>query len=79
MKKLLALPVLLCLASLLSTTTMSQSRTITIDGTVIDCSRIQELGIDRQANLRAARIRVLCGLESPGEPAVGTGAPTPAP
>src|SRR5439155_6580174 len=73
MKKLLALPVLLCLASWLSTTTMSQSRTITIDGTVIDCSRIQELGIDRQANLRAARIRVLCGLESPGEPAVGTG------
>ncbi|PYU86714.1 MAG: hypothetical protein DMG08_29350, partial [Acidobacteria bacterium] len=74
MKKLLALPVVLGLASLLPTTTTPQSRSITIDGAVIDCSRIQELGIDRQANLRAARIRVLCGLESPGEPAAGTGA-----
>src|SRR5206468_9362534 len=73
-KKLLVPPVLLCLASLLPTTTMSQSRSITIDGAVIDCSRIQELGIDRQANLRAARIRVLCGLESPGEPAAGMAA-----
>ena len=72
MKKLLALPVVLGLASLLPTTTTPQSRSITIDGAVIDCSRIQELGIDRQANLRAARIRVLCGLENSGEPAAGT-------
>src|SRR5438876_1638986 len=74
MKKLLALPVVLGLASLLPTTPTPQSRSITIDGAVIDCSRIQELGIDKQANLRAARIRVLCALESPGEPAAGTGA-----
>src|SRR5437762_1684250 len=74
MIKLLALPVVLGLASLLPTTTTPQSRSITIAGAVIDCSRIQELGIDRQANLRAARIRVLCGLENSGEPAAGTGA-----
>src|SRR5438034_7891984 len=74
MKKLLALPVVLGLASLLPTTTTPQSRSITIDGAVIDCSRIQELGIDRQANLRAARIRVLCGLENSGEPAASSDA-----
>src|SRR5881296_3829577 len=74
MKKLFALSVLLVLASLLATTTTSQSRSIIIDGTVFDCSRIEELGIDRQANLRAARIRVLCGLESPGDPTAGSNA-----
>src|SRR5881396_731201 len=75
MKKLLALPVVLGLVSLLPATTTPQSRSITIDGgAVIDCSRIQELGIDRQANLRAARIRVLCGLENSGEPAASSDA-----
>lgn len=36
----------------------------------VECSRIAELGIDKQANLRAASIRVACGLEAPGEPRV---------
>src|SRR3989475_5834528 len=40
-----------------------------------DCSRIAELGIDKQSNLRAASIRVACGLEAPGEPGVVSAAP----
>src|SRR5947208_3425516 len=40
-----------------------------------DCSRIAELGIDKQSNLRAASIRVACGLEAPGEPGVASAAP----
>src|SRR5438552_4146253 len=39
-----------------------------------DCSRIAELGIDKQQNLRAASIRVACGLEAPGEPGVASAA-----
>src|SRR5205823_6032194 len=42
----------------------------------VDCSRIAELGIDRQANLRAAAIRVGCGLEPPGKPGTTSAAPT---
>src|SRR6266571_2635042 len=40
-----------------------------------DCSRIAELGIDKQQNLRAAYIRIACGLEAPGEPGVVSAAP----
>src|SRR5207247_10874100 len=40
-----------------------------------DCSRIAELGIDKQQNLRAASIRIACGLEAPGEPGVVSAAP----
>src|SRR2546425_12869455 len=40
-----------------------------------DCSRIEELGINKQSNLRAASIRVACGLEAPGEPGVVSAAP----
>jgi hypothetical protein len=32
----------------------------------VDCSRIAELGIDKQTNMRAAMIRVGCGVEQPG-------------
>jgi hypothetical protein len=45
----------------------------------VDCSRIAELGIDRQANLRAAAIRVGCGLEPPGKPDTVPPAPGAAP
>ena len=41
----------------------------------VDCSRIVELGIDRQANLRAAAIRIGCGVEPPGKPGTATAAP----
>ncbi|PYR27023.1 MAG: hypothetical protein DMF98_07125, partial [Acidobacteria bacterium] len=41
----------------------------------VDCSRIAELGIDRQANLRAAAIRIGCGVEPPGRPGTASGAP----
>ena len=34
-----------------------------LDG--FDCSQIQALGIDKQANLRAMQIRAQCGLEAP--------------
>ena len=37
-----------------------------VDG--VECSRIHELGIDRQSNLRAGRIRAGCGFESAGRP-----------
>src|SRR5712691_11468156 len=40
-----------------------------------DCARIAELGIDKQQNLRAAYIRIACGLEAPGEPGVVSAVP----
>lgn len=43
--------------------------------TGVDCSRIAARGIDKQANLHAAQIRIACGLEPPGRP--GTGAAEP--
>jgi len=42
----------------------------------VDCSSIAQLGIDRQSNLRAATIRVGCGLEPAGP--TGTVPATPA-
>lgn len=43
------------------------------------CSQVQQLGIDKQANLRAAAIRVGCGLEPAGSPIAVTSAPAEAP
>src|SRR5436190_14878202 len=37
----------------------------------IDCSRIKELGIDKQENLRAGAIMILCGLSEGGKPSHG--------
>src|ERR1700687_870852 len=34
----------------------------------VQCSRVNELGIDKQENLRASMIRVGCGLEAGGDP-----------
>jgi len=34
----------------------------------VQCSRVNELGIDKQENLRATMIRVGCGLEAGGDP-----------
>jgi|GEM_PF-1642622 len=34
----------------------------------VQCSRVNELGIDKQENLRAGMIRVGCGLEAGGDP-----------
>jgi hypothetical protein len=41
-----------------------------IDG--VPCSQITRLGIDKQANLRAARIRAGCGIEPTGSPRPGS-------
>ena len=41
-----------------------------VDG--VPCSQITRLGIDKQANLRAARIRMGCGLEPAGSTAPGS-------
>src|SRR5882757_4731153 len=38
---------------------------------VIDCSRIKQLGIDRQENLRAGAIMIFCGLSEGGKPVSG--------
>src|SRR2546426_4371599 len=35
-----------------------------------DCSKIHELGIDKQDNMRAGAIRIACGLEPGGFPSV---------
>src|ERR1044071_5587218 len=40
---------------------------------MFDCSRIRELGIDRQENLRAGAIMIYCGEASGGEPAPDNG------
>src|SRR6266851_9514394 len=32
----------------------------------VDCSRLTELGIEMQTNMRAAMIRIGCGIEEPG-------------
>jgi hypothetical protein len=48
----------------------------------VDCSSIAALGIDKQMNMRAALIRIGCGVEMPGEPGSvkpGVGAPLPSP
>ncbi len=34
----------------------------------VQCSRVNELGVDKQENLRATMIRVGCGLEAGGDP-----------
>ena len=34
----------------------------------VPCSSIEELGIDKQTNMRAALIRIGCGIEAPGQP-----------
>jgi hypothetical protein len=34
----------------------------------VECARVNELGIDKQENLRASLIRVGCGLEAGGDP-----------
>src|ERR1700737_4357492 len=34
----------------------------------VECARVNELGIDKQENLRASMIRVGCGLEAGGDP-----------
>ena len=33
----------------------------------VDCAHLQDLGLDKQQNLRAASIRVACGVEAPGK------------
>jgi hypothetical protein len=43
----------------------------------VACSQIQQLGIDKQANLRAGAIRVGCGLEAAGSPATADGSAAP--
>jgi hypothetical protein len=40
-------------------------------------SQIQQLGIDKQANLHAAAIRVGCGLEAAGSPTAAAGSAAP--
>src|SRR5882724_3879194 len=39
----------------------------------IDCSKIRELGIDRQENLRAGAIMIHCGLSEGGKPSPASG------
>ena len=39
----------------------------------IDCSKIRELGIDRQENLRAGAIMIHCGLSEGGKPSHASG------
>jgi hypothetical protein len=41
--------------------------------TGFDCSRIHELGIDKQVNLRAGAIMIACGLSDGGMPLHGSG------
>ena len=38
-----------------------------------DCSKIHELGIDKQVNLRAGAIMIACGLSEGGIPFYGSG------
>src|SRR5215472_8963356 len=38
-----------------------------------DCSKIHELGIDRQENMRAGAIMIACGLSEGGVPFHGSG------
>jgi hypothetical protein len=43
----------------------------------VDCASIQQLGIDKQQNMRAGAIRVGCGLEPAGAPGPAQPAPEP--
>src|SRR5512135_2237157 len=44
----------------------------------IDCSTVKSLQLEQQANLRAAAIRIHCGLEQPGDRTALGGAGGPA-
>src|SRR5205809_135078 len=52
--------------------------TISNTHTPFDCSRIHELGIDKQMNMRASQIMIACGYMAGGSPAkAGGSAPQP--
>jgi hypothetical protein len=64
------------LAASITQTQQSYTPTNSIDPLVpagFDCSKIHELGIDKQVNLRAGTIMIFCGLSEGGIPFHGSG------
>ena len=71
---------LVCLGILPSAVAQGQQKQYTLGNSIdplvpagVDCSKIQQLGIDKQENMRAGAIMIFCGEAKGGEPGESAG------